>query len=375
MKKWKVMILGGYGNFGKRIVEGLYDLPDLQLIIAGRNIGKAQRLVSELEQQSVATLEPFALDIATDDLESLLREQGVDVVIHTAGPFQGQSYHVPRAAISAGAHYLDLSDDRRFVCDISELDSLARAKQVLAVSGASSVPGLSSAVIDRYQKEFEHIDKIEISIAPGNRAERGEATVKGILSYTGRPFEVFSTAGWRKVYGWMNPRRVDFGEQVGPRWLANVDVPDLELFPSHYGVRSEVRFQAGLELTMLHFAMFAMACLARIRLVRNWAPLSKPVLGLSKLFQNSGSPHGAMRVSICGEGKSSSKKELQWFLYAPDAVGPYIPTVSTVIIARKLLSGEIGRVGAMPCIGLYSLEDFEPYLAKLKLHTREERIG
>ena len=40
--KLKVLVLGGYGTFGSRVVRLLADEPDLHLIIAGRSYGKAR---------------------------------------------------------------------------------------------------------------------------------------------------------------------------------------------------------------------------------------------------------------------------------------------------------------------------------------------
>lgn len=74
---------------------------------------------------------------------------------------------MPTACIECSAHYIDLADDRRFVCDIAELDNQAKDKGVLIVSGASSVPGLSSAVVERYQNQFSTIESINLAIAPG----------------------------------------------------------------------------------------------------------------------------------------------------------------------------------------------------------------
>ena len=294
MSKKSVLILGGYGNFGKRIVENLLDLEDITLLIAGRHKNKAEQLIEQFQAGSQANLKAIGLDINKPDFESRLKELSPDIVIHTSGPFQGQDYRVPEACIKAGAHYVDLADDRRFVCDIKKLDDQAKQNNVLIVSGASSVPGLSSTVMDHYHDQYSVINDINIAIAPGNKAERGEATVRGILSYTGHPFSVFQNGQWQKVFGWMQARREDFGEFVGKRWLANVDVPDLELFPERYSVKRSVRFQAGLELSYLHLSMVAMAYLAKIKLVKNWSPLTKLIIKTSELFLPFGTDDGAM---------------------------------------------------------------------------------
>ncbi|WP_250655095.1 saccharopine dehydrogenase NADP-binding domain-containing protein [Alkalimarinus coralli] len=375
MKAKTVLILGGYGNFGKRIAENLKDVADAKLLIAGRSLDKATQLAEQLQQESRATIKPIALDINKEDFEERLKAIAPHIVIHTGGPFQGQDYRVPQSCINIGAHYIDLADDRRFVCDIKTLDASAKRKGVLLVSGASSVPGLSSTVVEHYQHLFSSINSIDIAIAPGNKAERGEATVKAILSYTGRPFKVFSKGRWGNVYGWMNPRKVDFGDNVGQRWLANVDVPELELFPERYSVKDFVRFQAGLELWSLHLPMVAMAYLAKIKLVKSWAPLSKLIVRMSELFLPFGTDKGAMHIHIKGVDSAGKAKHVIWSLYAHDGVGPYIPTMSATIIARKLLKEQPSLMGATPCLGLYELDEFASVAKEKEIYFKEQIIG
>ncbi len=371
-----VVVLGGYGNFGKRIVENLARLQDITILIAGRNLSKSSALVANLENTSVAKLEPLVIDIFADDFKDQLATLSPYLVIHTSGPFQGQDYRVPKACIECGTHYIDLADDRRFVCDISELDNEARDKGVLIVSGASSVPGLSSAVIERYQNQFSTIDSINLAIAPGNKAERGLATVEAILSYTGHPLNVFKDGRWQDVYGWMDSKVNDFGGFVGKRHLANVDVPDLELFPSRYGVTEQVSFQAGLELPILHKTMVGMAYLSKVGLIKNWAPLSKAIVSTSNIFLPFGSDKGAMEVLIKGQGNDGNANEVKWTLYAPKGNGPYIPTLSTIILARKLLSSDSQsgqqETGAKPCAGMFELSEFDTYFDALGIHYEEQ---
>jgi len=372
----KVVVLGGYGNFGKRIVENLTSIEDITVIIAGRNLSKSSALVANLENTSVAKLEPLVIDIFADDFKEQLAILSPYLVIHTSGPFQGQDYRVPTACIECGAHYIDLADDRRFVCDIAELDNEAKDKGVLIVSGASSVPGLSSAVVERYQNQFSTIESINLAIAPGNKAERGLATVEAILSYTGHPLNVFKEGRWQDVYGWMDSKVNDFGGFVGKRHLANVDVPDLELFPSRFGVTQQVSFQAGLELSLLHKTMMGMAYLSKIGLVKNWAPLSKTIVSTSNVFLPFGSDKGAMEVLISGKGNDCNAKKIKWTLYAPKGNGPYIPTLSTIILARKLLSSDKQcsqlETGAKPCAGMFELSEFDTYFDALDIHYEEQ---
>ena len=206
-----IVILGGYGNFGKRIAESLLDIKGIALLIAGRSIDKACALCDKWAKSSPGSLlKPIVLDINASHFEEDLRALSPFIVIHTGGPFQGQDYRVPQACINVGTHYIDLADDRRFVCDITQLHQAAKDKGVLVVSGASSVPGLSSTVIDHYLPRFQTLETIDFAISPGNKAERGEATIRAILSYTGHPFKILRDKRWVNVYGWGESRKRDF---------------------------------------------------------------------------------------------------------------------------------------------------------------------
>ena len=376
----KILVLGGYGNFGKRIVEVLAQEEGITLYVAGRSLEKARALVDSLGKSSdmvkldarvKARLQPFKTDINDPGFPEQIKSLAPFAVVHTSGPFQDQEPKVAEVCAQAGAHYVDLADDSQFVQGVSALKELASRHRVSLVSGASSVPGLSSAVIDHYQNNFDRIDALDMAIAPGNKAERGEATIRGILSYTGQGFPVFHGGQWQQAYGWMAPRKLDFGDVVGRRWLANVDVPDLKLFPERYQVADTVRFQAGLELPVLHLTLVAMAGLSRIKLVKNWAPLTKPIARMSQWFSGFGTAHGAMRVTIIGISKEGGQQECQWTLIAPDGIGPFIPTLSAIILVKKWLrmagAGESIIPYSGPCLDQFSYTDFLPYFKQFNI--------
>ena len=138
----RVLIIGGYGNFGSFITKSLARDQSIQLIIAGRSIVKGNALAAELEATNRP--ESIALDI-TKNLEASLRTIRPNITIHTSGPFQTQGYHVANACIDVGSHYIDLADGRTFVGGIRELDQHAKGKGVLVISGASSVPCLTAS--------------------------------------------------------------------------------------------------------------------------------------------------------------------------------------------------------------------------------------
>jgi len=147
--RFRVLVLGGYGTFGERICRTLSADSTIRVIVAGRDGARASRLAVRLQEGYPGCgAEYLACDAGHSRLGWLLAMQRIDAVINTAGPFQGQDYRVARACISAGSHYIDLADARDYVCGFTALDSMAREHGVLAITGASSVPALSAAVVD-----------------------------------------------------------------------------------------------------------------------------------------------------------------------------------------------------------------------------------
>lgn len=195
----RVLIIGGYGNFGSYITKSLAREANMQVIIGGRSSAKAKQLVLELDAANAA--EAIALDINTD-ITDVIQSVNPNIVVHTSGPFQTQGYDVAKSCIAQGAHYIDLADGRSFVEGIVTLDEQARSRGVLVVSGASSAPCLTSALVDYYKGEFKVLENIDYGITTAQKTARGLATTAAILGYTGKRFSTLIDGNQTDVYGW-----------------------------------------------------------------------------------------------------------------------------------------------------------------------------
>jgi hypothetical protein len=325
----EVLVLGGTGNFGRRIVEGLrhHDVP--AIAAGGRKDFDVHR-----------------------DLGARLDTLRPKVVVNTCGPFQTSGYDVAEACIARRIHYIDLADGRAFVTGIGALDAAAKAAGVSVISGASSVPGLSSAVIEHFRHEFDAIEEITFGISPGQKTPRGLATVAAILTYVGKRFH--------GVYGWQDVHRQDY-PGLGKRWMANCDIPDLDLLPKRYGIEN-VRFFAGGELGILHLSLWGLSWLVRLGLPLDLPRHAPHLLRLSNMFDAFGSADGGMHVILRGKGH-----ERRWFLIARNGDGPQVPCVPAILLARKLMGNKPPPNGAYPCVGLVSLEDYMDELARFDI--------
>jgi Saccharopine dehydrogenase NADP binding domain len=358
-----VLILGGYGNFGKRIAEALTQ-QGIAVIIAGRSREKAEALVRQLPE---GLAEAACFDV-TLELETALQRWRPTVVVNTCGPFQNSDYRVAECCIARQVHYLDLADGRAFVAGITALDKAAKAENVAVISGASTVPGLSSAVIEHFRPEFASIKRLRYGISPGQKAERGLATTQGILSYVGKPLAPYNGQGHPR-YGWQDVYRQDYPE-LGKRWMANCDIPDLDLFPAHYGIGA-MHFSAGLELGMLHLGLWGLSWLVRAGVPLNLPRYAKPLLAISNDVDRFGSADGGMHLLLDGTDHQGKPHQRAWFIIARDGYGPYIPTIPAILLAIKLIRQELPVTGAMPCVGLVTLTEYLAALEPYSIRTFE----
>lgn len=353
---FRILVLGGYGLFGGRICRALAEEPELWIGVAGRDAGRAESFISRLPKRR-ALLEPTALDHESAGFAARISELQPQLVVHAAGPFQAQPYHVARAAIAVDAHYLDLADGREFVNGIGKLGALARARGLVVASGASTLPAVSSAVIEHLAGELSALRRIDISIAPAQSVPRGKATLAGVLSYCGKPFLELSDGAWRRVYGWQGLHRIRYPE-IGSRWAARCDVPDLDLLPERYPRLRAVRFDAALELGLAQWAMWVLAALVRIGIVGMPQRLAGFLLAASRMLDGFGSDVGGMHVAIEGERDDGSPVRRRWYLVAKKGDGPQIPCIPAIVIAKKIARGIYIAPGARPCVGMMTLAEF-----------------
>ena len=359
----RVLIIGGYGNFGSYIALHLAHHENIELIIAGRSKAKAEQFISTLKARNRPLI--AELDIHRN-LDSTLERFKPSVVIHTSGPFQEQDSFVAQACIRHNCHYIDLADGREFVVGISELNESAKEKDLTIVSGASSVPCLTSCIIDRYQNEFSHLQSIDYAITTAQMTNRGEATTAAILSYAGQPFTTLINGKNQHVHGWQDLHSHSF-KGVGKRYLANCDIPDLALFPKRYPSLQTIRFYAGLELPILHIGLWGLTWFVRLKLIKNLKIMAKFLLKASFLFDRFGSDISAFYMSLKGIDEMQLPKEIMFDLTARSGDGPFIPCTPAILLTRKLIEGAPVEAGARPCMDLLTLDEYLEALKPLNI--------
>jgi saccharopine dehydrogenase-like NADP-dependent oxidoreductase len=348
-----VCVLGGGGIFGGRIARALAATQDFSVRVVGRDARRGEAFSREIGAEFLRA------DLtAPGALKAVL--EGVALVIDAAGPFQGRDYALARACIDSGAHYLDLADARRFVTGIGELDTRARERGVFVGAGASSAPTITHALIESVASEFESIDELDLALSPGNQNPRGAATIGAVLGILGEPLKVWIEGAWHERRGWGDAAWLEFPPDVGRRRVHNCELPDLDLFPPHFGART-VRFRAGVELNLFNRTLSTLAFLRRLRVVPNLAPLAPLARDVSLWFFSRGSKNGALAVWVRGRRRNGEPLERKVALVTADD-GPATPSAPAILLARKILLGAGLPAGARPCAGLLTLGELLAHL-------------
>jgi len=360
-----VLILGAFGTFGRLITDALAETTNLPMIAAGRHL-------PEVSPEFRPGIRALAFD-SNNLSATVLEDLGPAVVIDTVGPFQTRDRKLAKACIDLGIHYLDLADGREFVQNVCALDAAAVARNVLVVSGASTVPALSSAVIENLAAAFAEVEEIEVGIAPAYSGPRGLATIRSVLGYVGRTIPVWRRAKMGSARGWGDNRRHRYPPPVGRRNLSLVDVPDTSLIPLRYPTLRQISIRAGHEVSLVHHALRGLGVLVRIGLIRDLAGHARMMQRVAGWFDAFGSNNGAMHVRLRGRGKDGSLQSRTWTLVAEKGDGPRIPTLAAVLLTKKLLNvsgyAPIALRGATPASNLLTLREFEREWRSLAIRT------
>jgi len=361
-----ITVLGGYGIFGSRISAALASSPNTAVRVVGRDLKKGKEFSKRIG------VEFRCADLA--DNKSLRDAiEGSYLVIHAAGPFQGNDYRVAEMCLACCSHYLDLADARRFVTHIGVLDKDARSKNLFVSSGVSSVPAITHAMISALRPEFQTIDEIQVALSPGNQNPRGAATIGAILTYTGRPIKVWIDGHWTVRKGWGDVRRLDFPAPVGRRRVHNCDVPDLELFPSVWDART-VRFHAGVELNIINYVLSGFAGLRNYVALKRLHHSASTFLRLSLLLFPLGTKNGALAIWLKGTALDGSPLQRKIAIVTDDD-GPATPSSAAIVLAKKILAQGTPATGAFPCMGFLTLDELMTHLEPLGIwcmHGGEE---
>ena len=365
----KILILGGYGVFGGRLAGLLADVPGIELLICGRRLDAASAFCAGYVGMPAVR----ALQVDRDRIEPVLAAERPDLLVDASGPFQEygeRPYRVIEACIAARIPYLDFADGADFVFGVARFDAQARAAGVYVLSGVSSFPVLTAAVVRRMARDMD-IVTVEGGIAPSPHAGIGLNVMRAVVGYAGAPVKLRRNGAPGHGLGLAESRRftVAVPGRVPLRNLrySLVEVPDLQVLPPEHPAMTDIWIGAGPVPDVLH-RMLNLLAKARHQLrlpsLQPLSPLFYRVLNRMKF----GEHRGGMYVRATGTHAGREMVQ-SWHLLAEGDDGPYIPSMAIEAIIRKLLQGQRPALGARAATHALELADYEPLFEGRSIHT------
>ncbi len=217
-----IMVLGGYGGVGSLIVSLLIQNTDSNIIIAGRTIGKAEKLLTELIGKFHCA---DRLSVRMCDISHSKREDFslVDLVVH-ATTSNKEVVNLARVVIEAGADLIDLGMKHI----LTEIESDVREKKRTVIAQAGFHPGLPSAFTRHLRPMFDRYDVARISMAMRAEFNSPESVNELIYLVGDWQARVCDDGEWRTA-NFQDVITTDFGEPFGVQQCFPLEMIEMEL--------------------------------------------------------------------------------------------------------------------------------------------------
>jgi short subunit dehydrogenase-like uncharacterized protein len=229
----RLVLYGATGHTGRLVAAALQTVADT-LVLAGRDRARLDALAGSLEGDVRVAVAP-----AHDEAALARAFEGAAVVVSCAGPFSQMGEPVVRAAIAAGADYLDSTGEQAFMREVYEhYESAARRRGVCVVNGHAFEIAVGDWAAARAAGRLggdEPLDEIIVGYALDHmRPTRG--TQLSVAESLSRGGVLWDHDRWRAVAPAAEARTLSFPE-LGER--ATVSFPSGEVItvPRHLEVR------------------------------------------------------------------------------------------------------------------------------------------
>jgi saccharopine dehydrogenase (NAD+, L-lysine-forming) len=232
-----ILILGGYGATGRPLTKHLLTQTNHQMIVAGRNLEKAQAFVDSLHDPRVTAKRVDATDPAS--LKRAL--QGVDLLL-IAAPTSHHTETVVCAALEAGVDYLDVQYSDLKLEFLRAHETEMQERGLCFVTEAGFHPGLPSAMIRYAASKLDCIESARtagyLNMGGLQYTEAVDELMEGFIHYQA---QVYKNGTWTKPSSW-DMRKFDFGKEVGTKNAYSMFFEELRRIPEMYPTLRDTGF-------------------------------------------------------------------------------------------------------------------------------------
>jgi len=221
----KILVVGGSGRIGSSAIRAFYEKYGTNITVTA--CGKDSK-----DWKSPAKF--VALDFDTDflKLEKLIQQN--DLIIHTAGPFQGITKPmIMESALSSGKKYLDVCDNIELgrICRSQKYQDLAKQTGGSALISAGIWPGASSLLSQKVIKDAgvkDAVKSIRFSFFTAGSGGAGPQLLAGTYMILGEKVLIYKNGQPEYRHSASDSLKLDFGDQIGERKVVRFNLIETE---------------------------------------------------------------------------------------------------------------------------------------------------
>lgn len=211
MDNARVLVMGGYGEVGRRVSEGLASAGGIRVVVAGRREEKAVRFASDLSAAAGGVgVEARRIDVA-DQQRFEAAIQDIDVVVMCV---DAPDEHAAHTALRSGKGYVDISADDGLLAAIEALDDEAVAAGGRALLSVGLAPGLTNLLGAEAMRDAGETSEVALWVELGMGDVHGEAAIGWMLDHLDTRFQVRGPQGWREVRSLDRPRAFRWADEA-----------------------------------------------------------------------------------------------------------------------------------------------------------------
>jgi len=171
----RIGILGGYGRTGTFVAAELMKVPNVEVVLGGRNISKVDAVLRSIDNTSARAV---AADVF--DPESLKRFcRDTDVVVNCTSPTCLVLDRVAKAAVEAGAHYIDPGGYETVHRSMKSRNAEVAAKGCSCLISAGLCPGITELLVRHIAEQFDAPDSVDFYM--DGRAEMSSSVFEDMI--------------------------------------------------------------------------------------------------------------------------------------------------------------------------------------------------
>ena len=380
----RCVIIGGTGRIGTAVAAHLLKrcpAESLQVVLAGRDEPRGIAAVQEVRSDTGAS--SSAVDFLQLDFrnEKSLGEalNGAAAVIHTAGPYAGESPAVLRAALAANVPvYCDLSDPIEYLEEAKSIgESAGESIDTLALCASGAFPGMSNVIaMEAAARLGEPVVDLDFSYFTAGLGGAGEVNLLITNDGFGAPVPVYRNGKYApQMESGGNTRRVKFflsedepsATLVGERDVWSWPFPEGALVANELRISGDSSVGMGTAPGIWNDVMGLMVNVVP----REWwrsetfssglASFSRPLVAVTDLFV--GQTH-AMRIDATS-ASGARVSAVQAHTSFRRVVGQSCAEFAMALLARRGLlplgegdeGGSLGELKELPECGVFTPEE------------------